>query len=229
MAHIIQYASGIQVPILDMSNHVHKEYCEIWNHDFHSEIKTGRPDYHPHWEKIPFISNYIQGLQNDEIVIWLDADAVIMWHYFDLSSILGENDIGMVQNMQGGFNPGMIILKNSKKIREFFWLVESHINDSSAGIFGACDQQWINQVLIESSLRVESLNKRFNNFKFARGHQTEITVVKAFHEEIKGSCVLNKIKEQIRLSNLCLQYSRDGHPDILAREYAPFSGLRSYS
>ena len=83
-----------------------KKYCEKHGYDYivHNTPFNRRQ---PNWNKIEVL---LAHFDNYDMVVWMDADAIIANYDFDISTIFNDKDIYMSKDING-WNNGVFALK----------------------------------------------------------------------------------------------------------------------
>lgn len=108
----------------------HAEYCRKFGIDYEFFMGELMPYQKGEWDKVILVKEAL--LSNYELVIWLDADAIIKDLYTDLKDVpLGPDRIGAVwfPVPEPHFNVGVLYFRNGPNVRQF-------VDDWAAGYPG---------------------------------------------------------------------------------------------
>ena len=160
---LIQQASGHCRPMLELTSSLHRAYAQrhgISYWQVRGNVQTERAG---HWNKILLMQRAFQ--MGFELVIWLDADTVIVEPEQDFRRALnGGAPIGMVRHHRPWngqpwhYNSGVILARDTPKTRQFL----QRVWDA-----GPIDHPWqeqvrINEVAQRNPRIVQSLPDRWN-------------------------------------------------------------------
>lgn len=133
-AVVVQFGTGDCAEMLRISGPAHAAYCARHGFDFRSIMTRQVPQRRPEWEKVHAIGAALQA--GYELVIWLDADTLIVDPDADLREAIPEGcDLAArkllyhllgrsIQQFGPLFNFGVVILRNtpaSKRFLEELW------------------------------------------------------------------------------------------------------------
>lgn len=104
-----------------LSDITKKEYCRLHNYDYICMKQNAAPGKHPVWGKIRVVRDL---LNTYDIVIWVDADAIIANKNFNIQPYIIDNFDLYISQDNNGINTGIFIIKNTetgKKILDQIW------------------------------------------------------------------------------------------------------------
>lgn len=121
MPLIVQHGIGDCAELLRLSAAHHAAYATRHNHTLIQDMSQRCPERRAYWEKLPMLLHVLTRLNDGHLLAWLDADCLIVDP--DVNIFAGFSaDIAMTTVSYPGipehFNTGVILLKNSPKIRE---------------------------------------------------------------------------------------------------------------
>ena len=124
------HANTAGVPMLEMAEERHKEYCTRHGMYYRPVIGNPLPDIPPeagNWARIKLIQDAMA--EGFDCIYWLDADTLIYDMDADLCGAIVENKIGacwqrIPQFPQGHWNIGALYIHNTEETRKFItdWL-----------------------------------------------------------------------------------------------------------
>lgn len=131
----------------------HAEYCAHFGIDY--EFFTGEimPWKKGHWDKIILVKEAL--LSNYDLVIWLDADAIIKDLSFDLKNVPLERDqIGVVYftKPEPHYNVGVMYFRNGPRVQKF-------VEDWARGYPG--DEHWHEQQVFNELVKTPAPDGAF--------------------------------------------------------------------
>ncbi len=179
---ILQYSTIEQINILDLSAPINKKYADRYGFEQIVDYKKRCFDRFVSWEKIAYLNEVLSSVEDDSLVVWVDSDCLLIGNE-DLHTILPQDKlIGMVQ-LRGGIgsqrittwcNAGVIAMKNTKIIREFFANVWNRNTRT--------DEAAINAELehLGKTIPFISLNAKWNCFK-NNAQFCQQPIIQSFH------------------------------------------------
>jgi hypothetical protein len=110
----------------------------------------------------------LTGLPDGEVVLWMDPDAVVVPDHLDEkldSVLLPDSDIGLVEIGRpfSRYNAGVMFIRRSLEMVKFFSDVLALGVVPGAPIISH-EQARINDLLPKTSLKVQTLDKRYNGY-----------------------------------------------------------------
>ena len=119
---LIQHGGGDSVNILKATSMWHQEFCRRHNIIYQYQIETLKDHPRPSWIKLEVIQKALDEAKEGEILIWMDADTLIVTQENEFEGILEpEYNIGMVKyhnNDLGEFyHTGFLMLRNCEEVR----------------------------------------------------------------------------------------------------------------
>jgi hypothetical protein len=128
-AILIQQVSGPITPMLELTAGRHADYCgrhRITYWPVFGDVQFSRT---PHWNKIALIQQALA--LGFETVAWLDADTMILQEQEDIRNALNggpplalaRHPMAGIDGKPGHWNSGVMIMRNTPQIREFFDIV----------------------------------------------------------------------------------------------------------
>ena len=110
---LLQHASGDSIPLLELAAPINARGV-----DYRATYGLLQKDRSPHWDKIVVIRNTLLHAREGELVAWLDADTLRLdTAPFALSAGF---DLGMALNRRRHFNTGVIVMRKTLPVRQFF-------------------------------------------------------------------------------------------------------------
>jgi ADP-heptose:LPS heptosyltransferase len=187
-AILIQQASGPHTAMLDLTSVWHNRYAARHGLTFWSVRGNLQLERAPHWDKIILIHRAL--MMGSELVVWLDADTLIVRPDVDLRAALPEGPpIGLCRHpipfgdQPWHYNSGVIFVRNCELAREFF---------KSVWKFGPVNHPWHEQVgIIELSRQmtgsVQTLDDRWNST--AAVNPAAQPVIRSWHGRTVEECL----------------------------------------
>lgn len=111
---LLQYASGKDTPLLELSSLSYSTYCDKFGIEYEREHTVDLRSRGPNWAKILLILEKLN--QGYEHIFWMDADTLIVDHSTDIRSVAQPGKIGMVRHpaswreLDYHYNSGVIFL-----------------------------------------------------------------------------------------------------------------------
>lgn len=173
MSVLVQWASLEYARMLRLTEELHAARCAVSGITYtrgYSRL-TERGGFA---DKAKAISNALNAADEGDNVVYLDADCILDGSAADL---FGANpgDLGMVKNILGTFNTGVIWMKNQPYLRTFWeWIADLNTQDKRVS----------NTLILDGVLRshISEVEARFNLYRWSQ-QQTGITpVVSAWHD-----------------------------------------------
>lgn len=201
---------------------IHEPYCKKWGYDYLANSKLviqinndeDRAMFSHAWDKIALVRQALD--KGYKYVFWIDHDCVIVDFNTDLRKAFDEEGKEIMMCVhpgfpQGGlpshFNAGVLAIKNSPRVREFFYNVWSNRysgppwfeQDVMNKLFR--DFQWMNIVGV--------MGDRFNSTPNANEVPIDQAVIAAFHgvgtlhdvntrlDYMKKAAEIRKVEDQI--------------------------------
>lgn len=193
---LIQGACGPYVPLLMATLQRHADYCT--RHDITYLPFFGRFAHalHPNWDRFgPMLGALRSGVY--ELVIWLDADTVIVDTQTDLRLVTNELiHVGMVKNRTSWkqlgyhFNAGAMYVRHTGQAIDFLQAVVNQ--GPTENPHGWQNQSAIHTVLDRGGFYVDNISNRWN---CSESNNAPNPVVRAFHGKALQS--LDEIKRLI--------------------------------
>lgn len=121
------------------------------------------PQLHPHWEKQLCILQAISCTNAEDLLVWLDADALILKDMC-FSEALGHADMAMVRYPKFGHpNSGVVVMRNRPIVRQF-WKTVFERGPLGDGHQIPRDEMRMEEVLVElwATLHCKVLDARWN-------------------------------------------------------------------
>jgi hypothetical protein len=160
---LIQQASGWHVRLLDLSESRHRAYADRHGITLWSVRGPVQAERHPYWDKVVLIRRALA--MGFELVVWLDADTLIVHPQTDLRSALGDGPpIGMCRHVvrwgkrPWHYNAGVIFVRNCTLARRFF----QEAWEAGPTRDGGQDQTRINEVAGRRPEAVQTLSDAWN-------------------------------------------------------------------
>ncbi len=120
---ILQNAIGPARDELAVTAQHHADYCERHGYRYHA-IETPAPDgWRPVWSKIVAINILLNSSTDDEVLVWLDTDAVIVKDEPLTCALPKEQSIGMVRascEHLSWWNTGVMFIRRNSAMQYFF-------------------------------------------------------------------------------------------------------------
>jgi len=178
---LVQHASGDHIRLLDIGRDRHAEYAK--RHGLGYRATTGRKGarLHAMWDKELAILDALHERADGAIVVWLDADCLIVGDE-DLRTALPDGmDVGMVRNTWGHLNAGAIWLRNSVATRALISAVYARGPMPPYGLNE--DQPRLNSELRYAGLLAKTaiLDSRWNDYASSASRPTPPTQVRGWH------------------------------------------------
>lgn len=127
-AVVVQSATGGCSPQLRLTERWHAEVCRRQGLAYRTHYRPVVTDRHPVWDKVVRIREALAA--GYELVIWLDADTLIVRPETPLVSALPQGYVGMVANQHGAdpwhLNAGCIWTRNTPAARHLWEHVWEH-------------------------------------------------------------------------------------------------------
>lgn len=124
---ILQYSTPEQQAMLDTVMKINKPYANKFGIEYYVDGKRRCKERSIYWEKIAYLKEFLPTVEDGSLIIWVDADSLIVGDE-DIRAILPPNtNFGMVQ-MRGGlggkqlfnwYNAGLLAMRNTKDVRDF--------------------------------------------------------------------------------------------------------------
>lgn len=164
-AILIQQATGAHTEMLDLTGARHEAYAARHDLTFWSVRGNVQFERATHWNKIRLIQTALA--QGFELVVWLDADTVIVRPEEDLRAALPDGPpIGLCRHDTQGWNgrpyhhnSGVIFVRNTPLARQFF---------DEVWAAGPVNHSWHEQVRVIEMMEkfpdaVQRLDDRWNS------------------------------------------------------------------
>jgi len=180
---LVQYAVGEPwEQLLGMTSALHHSYCRQWQADYFFDDKQRPENKRPHWRKVSLLKQSLEA--GFDLVIWLDADSVIVNPRVDVFSFAGP-DITVCEcfnspTIARHYNTGFLLLRNTALVRDF--VREWH--DIPDDFVGWADQKAFIR-LLESNVRYRNaLTILPNAFNWVAVHmEAENPIIRSAHGE----------------------------------------------
>lgn len=201
--YLIQQGDGWCANMLKYATPWHQRYADQHNMVYVSHIgsypvrNVGRKPRVPEWQKIPFVLNWLDQSKADDILVYLDTDAVVVRPENDLTLALPMGyDIGMCRARYAKseyYNNGMMVIRNNRVTRDFFQIV----NDMGPGIgLLAHDEGRLNKVIHDGhEIVVCDMPGEYNACKYTK-FDPERVIVQAWHG-IPRDTAERRVKETV--------------------------------
>jgi hypothetical protein len=202
---LIQYSTSEQKDILDLAASINKPYADKFGMEYLTSDVRRCPDRSIYWEKILYIQELLNSTQEGDLLVWTDADSLIVGDE-DMKNVLPEGRVfGMVQ-MRGGlncsrlipwYNAGFIAMINCPAVKGFIQRVWDR-ND-------AHDEASLNAELKQSDLEIGNgyfmtgLDIKWNCWP-NNIHLCPNPVVRSFHG-INSDSKLEAMKEYLKIKS----------------------------
>ncbi len=141
--YILQHGTSEYNQILDLVKGNNEKYSQTQNIEYVSNISQLCTNDRKQWQKLTYISNFLDTVQDQSLVVWLDIDSLCIGTQ-DIKSIIStDSKIGMVR-MYGGHNDmqkvpnrhnaGVIAIRNCQQIKNLIktWLTSQSRTDQDA-------------------------------------------------------------------------------------------------
>lgn len=146
------------LPLLKECFERHARYCEKFGIDYQTYLQQMRPEENGAWDKVILVQKALQ--DGYDLVVWLDADAMIWDLDTDLRSVPNPPDtIGAVvfekcRFYEAHYNAGVLYFRNGPSVRLFVaawlagypgehkWHEQKVFNDMSSNIVCALPATW---------------------------------------------------------------------------------------
>lgn len=93
-----------------------EQYCRRWGYTWIPYTDRLEPDRTPMWSKILAVQRH---LHDFDWIFWIDADAVIVNHDFQLEQLCDSEYDVVVTHDHNGLNSGTFLIRNSPESHEF--------------------------------------------------------------------------------------------------------------
>jgi hypothetical protein len=169
---ILQFCTEEQSKILALA----KQYNEVWAQKMGYEYVPGSGRKHPDrnlvWEKISYLMEVLPKFEDGSLMVWEDADSINVKDVSFESALPSNESYGMVQ-LRGGldkkqltpwFNSGVIVMRNSPTLRDFFnrvWKRSEHDSDERGIMAELKHHNWT----IGGGIKVYSMNYKWNRWR----------------------------------------------------------------
>jgi hypothetical protein len=197
---LIQQASGLHAPMLELVASRHAGYCVRHGITYWPVLGAVQFSRTPHWNKIVLIRHALD--MGFDTVAWLDADTLIVRDEEDFRTALHPDDgpIAVARHPGGGdarlhehWNTGVMFLRNTPEVREFFRAVWEL---GPLGEKPTYEQARINDLLAQFPGLVQRLDDRWNSTE--RVNEAPEPVIKAWHGQGLGA--LHSIYQELKNS-----------------------------
>lgn len=117
---IIQSARGLHAQLLEKTHTHHDVYCRRHGVDYLAYFGAAEPTRSPKWDRTCLLRKALSSRDPGSLVIWMDADTVVMDLEADPREMLPEGKLmGMVEYPKG-FHMGVLALRVDKKVSALF-------------------------------------------------------------------------------------------------------------
>lgn len=187
---LLQHAIGDDIALLDIASPHHQQYCSLFGITYcHTRTKIRTDDRHPVWEKTAAIRRELATVDDGELVVWLDADAIVTDTNVDLRSVVplimaqeqGQGRIGMVRWRGGMLNAGVIYMVVDQRVRDYIDSVDN--TGTVPNEYDLKDQATYDLFTrrAEYAGLVVELPSQWNSYTYAKYPPTAPVVVRAWH------------------------------------------------
>jgi hypothetical protein len=199
--YIIQHGTLEYKEILDLVFPINKKYADKFEFEYISDCSNLLTDDKKEWEKLTFIKNFLETVEDGSLVVWEDSDSLNIGNE-DLKNIIkNEDQIGMVNIYHGlngmepisnYWNAGVIAIRNSSNIRNIIndWLNSGEKTDEDA----------FSKSAKLDEIKIASINPKWNVWKNTE-HLVKNPQIVAFHG-INVTLKAKVVKEYIKNNNL---------------------------
>jgi Methyltransferase domain/Nucleotide-diphospho-sugar transferase len=180
---LVQYAVGAPwEQLLSMTSALHHSYCRQWQAEYFFDDKERPRNKRPHWRKVGLLRESLEA--GFDLVMWLDADSVIVNPKVDIFSFAGP-DISVCECFNSPviarhYNTGFLLLRNTALVRDFVREWDEIPDD----FVGWADQKAFMR-LLESHVRYRNaLTILPNAFNWVAVHmEAENPIIRSAHGE----------------------------------------------
>lgn len=229
---IAQTAHGPHAALLAASAPLHLRYSRCWSDLLYVAEPVPAPDPKAHWLKLALILRLMAAHPEHEVLLWLDSDTLIAWPWFDLrASLLPGMDFAAVQRHDGLFNTGVFFIRNCERARVFLencgrgethglaGLPQDYL-ERVGGRTGWHEQEWINGLLPASGLKVQALDRKFNDYPTASGPSCHRPVIRGWHGE-RFVCKMRGMSAYAPKASFMLELKEHGISEVEALKTTP--------
>ncbi len=168
---ILQHCTVEQKALADLSAPMNKAYAEKNGFEHMTDDVRRCPERSIYWEKIAYLRVTLPTFDDGSLVVWEDADSLNLKEESFENALPTGGVLGMVQNRAGlngkqlipWYNAGVIVMINSKMIRDFFDRVWERPDDTDEAAIVAelKENGWV----VGDGVKVSSLNPKWNCWK----------------------------------------------------------------
>lgn len=172
MSKLLIHAYGASNALADIAEPRHKAACAQHGLEY---VRVNAPE--SLYGRFSILSDLLKTAYENEIIVYLDSDAVWTDTSVSLSSALDAGyDVGLTKTRSGLFHAGAIYLRNTQATRDYITRVAAVPVDLTNPWFGS--QTLTDQAL--TGIKVQTLTRNWNEWVRAVG-PIEPSIVTAFH------------------------------------------------
>ena len=199
---ILQFCTEEQSSILAFSRPYNEAYAKRLGYEYIADTGRNHPERNMNWEKVAYIIKMLPTFEDGSLVVWEDADSINVKDECFETALHPGTSYGMVR-LRGGlakkelitwYNSGVIVMKNSPILRDFFnrvWQRSDKSSDERGIVAELKHHDWT----IGNGIKVCALDHKWNRWRNNEHLCNEQdTVVQSWHG-IKLSDKLNAMKK----------------------------------